>query len=719
MTTHYKSYEAAAKAIIDYVGKKIVIGIPLGLGKPVGLINALYQLVSCDKSLNLTIVTALTLAKPTLSNELEKRFVAPILERLLGDYEDPLYEKARELQQLPENINVIEFFLATGKYLHNQYVQQNYISSAYTSVIHDAIYYGINVLAQQVVRSSTNKEEYSLSCNSDLFSAMAEHLDVMKRSGKHVAIVAEVNANLPFMYGVNAVIPANEFTDIVDTGKYKSLFALPRDEISPQDHLIGIYTSSLIKDDSCLQIGIGALSNAVASALILRHNENSVYRDLLKELKIIDKFRDPIATIGEVTPFKSGLYASTEMLSDEYMQLYKSGILQKRVYDDVILQRLLNDKVLTEDVTPEMIDHLLDKHRINLLLTAEDVDFLKKFGIFKEDVFYNNGYLTLPTGAKIKADLTGKHKYEILRQCLGTQLKSGKIIHAGFFIGSNEFYDTLRQLPLPELQQIEMTTIARTNELSWAPELLTLQRQHMRFVNTAMMVTLGGGLISDGLKNLQEVSGIGGQFDFVLMAQKLKNSRSIINCRSTRTTKQGTFSNIIWDYPNLTLARFLRDIVITEYGIADCRCKSDTEIIKSILNITDSRYQETLLQSAIAAGKLAKNYEIPKLFQNNLPSTILPIMKEFRQKGYCKPYPFGSDFSPDEIVLQKALLFLKNCSQTRLLYLTILSMLYFRSDDMFVTYLKRMNLVRPQSVKEFVYKKLLKFVIGRSDKLMD
>ena len=238
MPSYYNNYAIAAEKIIQHVGKIIVIGVPLGLGKPIGILNALYRLACDNPDIQLTILTGLTMARPTLHNELEQRFVAPILDRILKDYEDPLYERTRELQQLPSNIRVIEFFLAPGKYLHNSYVQQNYISSKYTSAVHDALYYSINVYAQQVACSTSHPEQYSLSCNTDLFHEISNYLKQFQTAGRNTSIVAEVNANLPYMYG-DAVVNADGFTDIVDTKQYRALFAIPREEVSPQDHLIG------------------------------------------------------------------------------------------------------------------------------------------------------------------------------------------------------------------------------------------------------------------------------------------------------------------------------------------------------------------------------------------------------------------------------------------------------------------------------------------------
>lgn len=701
----HSNYENAAKKIINAVGKTIVIGVPLGIGKPIGLLNALYTLATADESIALTIVTGLTLSRPSFSNNLEEKLISPILDRLLKNYEDPLYEKARVRQALPRNINVIEFFLSTGKFLHNNYVQQHYINSTYTNVARDTIYRSINVLSQQVAYSDLYPDSYSLSSNADLFYEVEQHLSSLKKQGHAVAIVAEVNRNLPFLFGEKAVFHANTFTDIIDTHDDKTLFALPRDEISIQDHLIGLYTSCLIKDDSCLQIGIGKLSNAIANALIFRHKNNNLYCDLIEKLSISKKFNAEL-NIGDLGIFNIGLNASTEMLSDEYMQLYKENILKKRVYDHIGLQKLLNTKQISEIIDANTLNVLLDNKIIHTNLTPEDVFFLIQFGIFKSDIIYKKGELILSSGEKIPADL-GLHKEWIIDKCLGEKLLSGKIIHAGFFLGSEDFYHTLHHLSLPELQQIEMSPISRTNTLLWNYELACLQRQHARFINSAMMVTLSGVIISDGLKNLQEVSGVGGQFDFVLMANQLNNARSIINFRSTRTTKKGTESTIIWEYSNMTIPRFLRDIVITEYGIADCRSKTDSEVIQAMLNITDSRFQSELLAQAKKHGKIPSNYEIPACFQQNLPCNIQPIMRDLQAKGYFKPYPFGSDLTETELLLAKALLYLQGCSTLKRASLLLLSFFERYSHSEFNDHLFRLQLLKPKSLQEYLEKKLL------------
>ena len=61
MPHHYDNANAAVDAIIEAVGHDIRIGLPLGLGKPVELVNALYARARENNRLQLTILTALCL----------------------------------------------------------------------------------------------------------------------------------------------------------------------------------------------------------------------------------------------------------------------------------------------------------------------------------------------------------------------------------------------------------------------------------------------------------------------------------------------------------------------------------------------------------------------------------------------------------------------------------------------------------------------------------
>jgi hypothetical protein len=74
--------EAIAEDIIRDVGTNLVVGLPLGLGKANHVVNALYARAAADRSIKLTLFSALTLEKPRPSSLLERRFIGPVIDRL-------------------------------------------------------------------------------------------------------------------------------------------------------------------------------------------------------------------------------------------------------------------------------------------------------------------------------------------------------------------------------------------------------------------------------------------------------------------------------------------------------------------------------------------------------------------------------------------------------------------------------------------------------------
>ena len=77
MPTMFTDADAIADDIIRDVGRKLVVGLPLGLGKANHIVNALYARAVADRSIDLTFFSALTLEKPKPSSLLEARFITP------------------------------------------------------------------------------------------------------------------------------------------------------------------------------------------------------------------------------------------------------------------------------------------------------------------------------------------------------------------------------------------------------------------------------------------------------------------------------------------------------------------------------------------------------------------------------------------------------------------------------------------------------------------
>jgi acyl-CoA hydrolase len=146
-------------------------------------------------------------------------------------------------------------------------------------------------------------------------------------------------------------------------------------------------------------------------------------------------------------------------------------------------------------------------------------------------------------------------------------------------------------------------------------------------------VTLLGSAVSDSLDDGRVVSGVGGQYNFVAMAHALRQARSILLLRSTRKSHGRLESNIVWEYAHSTIPRHLRDMVVTEYGIADLRGKSDREVIAALLNLADSRFQPGLMAQAKRAGKLPAGYAIPEAFRHNIPERLRSALAPLQKAG--------------------------------------------------------------------------------------
>jgi acyl-CoA hydrolase len=275
------------------------------------------------------------------------------------------------------------------------------------------------------------------------------------------------------------------------------------------------------------------------------------------------------------------------------------------------------------------------------------------------------------------------------------------LVHGGFFVGQKSMYRRLREMPEEQLRRIQMTRISFTNQLYGDEAAKKAARVKARFVNNAMMATALGAVVSDGLEDGRVVSGVGGQFNFVDQAFALPGAHSILAINATR----GAASNVRWSYGHTTIPRHLRDIIVSEYGIADLRGKSDEDVVAQMLGIADSRFQAELLRQAKDAGKIAKTYEIPATQRDNHPSRIAAALKPAQERGLLPDYPFGSDFTEVEKRLLPALERLKG-SSTLALARFALAGLSAAPDD--AEPLARMGLAQPGSTAERLYRVLLR-----------
>jgi acyl-CoA hydrolase len=696
--------DAAVDHVLDTVKGDIVLGLPLGIGKPNPFANALYRRMRANPARKLRIITALSLAKPVGHSELEQHFLEPLVERLWADYPDLDYVKDLRANTLPPHIEVREFFMKTGDYLGNAAAQQGYISTNYTFVARDMAVQGMNVIAQAVgARGEGVSMRLSLSSNPDVTFECFERYAAL---GLPLLKIGVVNRKMPFMPNGAEVAPALFDVVVTDPAATHTLFGAPNNRVTSADYAIGLHAASLVEDGGTLQIGIGSLGDAIAQALIVRDRHGAEFRRVLESL-----CPDGVAE-RRLERFDRGLYGCSEMFVNGFLRLIEAGIVRREVFGDAVLQQMINDgRIADEAVTPAMLQALLDAGRIASPLGAEDLAFLQRMGIFKPEVTRVGSELRCGDVA-CSADIASDARaFEcVTTGMLGTRLAGGIFMTGGFFLGPQDFYERLRTMPPQELAKIDMTRIDFINQLystkSGQAELKRAQRIKARFMNTTMMVTALGAAVSDALDTGEVVSGVGGQYNFVAMAHALPDARLVMMLRATHDNKEGLRSSIVWNYGHVTIPRHLRDIIVTEYGVADVRGQPDAEVIRRLIAVADSRFQDELVRQAKLHRKLPASYEVPERYRHNLPQVLDAKLKPWAEAGLLPDFPFGTDFTEDELRIVRALKKLKHASAhpLELVQMTLQSL--WEGKEAPRAYLERLGLDEAHSFKDLFVRRL-------------
>lgn len=329
MTQYFDSADQLAGEVIAAVGKRIVLGLPVGLGKAAHFANALYEHAARDDSIELTIFTALTLEVPEPGSDLERRFLTPLAERLWKGWPALRYAEDLRQQRLPPNVRVHEFYFRPGAYLRNATAQQSYASINYTQVAAELLRLGVNVIGQLVAPDGESAGRFSLGSNPEVTLDLLPELERRRAAGQPFAFVAEVNPHMPYMHG-DAELDAGRFDFVLASATCAyPLFGLPRRAVTDRDYATAMHVASLVPDGGTLQLGIGSLSEALAHCLILRHRSPEVFRNVLDRLPGGPASGRRPGVPLETGAFREGLYACTELLSDAVWALLDADIIRR------------------------------------------------------------------------------------------------------------------------------------------------------------------------------------------------------------------------------------------------------------------------------------------------------------------------------------------------------------------------------------------------------
>ncbi len=162
----------------------------------------------------------------------------------------------------------------------------------------------------------------------------------------------------------------------------------------------------------------------------------------------------------------------------------------------------------------------------------------------------------------------------------------GKVVVA-FLMGSKKFYEFVDDNPM-----IEMKAAAYTND----PYIMS-QNDNLVSINSTVEIDFYGQLSSEAVGKLQ-ISGTGGQVDFVRGANRSRGGRSIIVIEST--AQHGKKSKIVPFFQEgtpVTCGRAEIDYVVTEYGIAHIKGETLKQRARNLISIAHPAFREKLIQA--------------------------------------------------------------------------------------------------------------------------
>ncbi len=183
---------------------------------------------------------------------------------------------------------------------------------------------------------------------------------------------------------------------------------------------------------------------------------------------------------------------------------------------------------------------------------------------------------------KISTEMFGDHMMQMMNDKTATEAE------VGFAFGSMNLYKWLNKN--------ETVTFKSTEEVNSPGKIAATPRFHA--VNTALQIDLFGQVNAtmgpDG-----RISSPGGQVEFMTGAARSHNGKAIIAIRST--AKNETISSITLDLYRgpITTPHESVTHVVTEYGIAELRGKTEKERAIKLINISHPKFRNDLFNQAV------------------------------------------------------------------------------------------------------------------------
>lgn len=154
---------------------------------------------------------------------------------------------------------------------------------------------------------------------------------------------------------------------------------------------------------------------------------------------------------------------------------------------------------------------------------------------------------------------------------------------ANFLMGTQRLYDFVSNNPLVELHPVDYVN----------DPVIIAQNANMVCINSCVQVDLMGQVASETV-GYKQISGVGGQVDFVRGAAMSKNGRSIMAMPSTAKGKVSKIVPVLDEGSAVTTSRNDVDYVVTEYGIAHLTGRTLRERAKALIRIAHPDFRPRL-----------------------------------------------------------------------------------------------------------------------------
>ena len=163
------------------------------------------------------------------------------------------------------------------------------------------------------------------------------------------------------------------------------------------------------------------------------------------------------------------------------------------------------------------------------------------------------------------------------------QIDKGQCV-ATFLMGTKRLYDFVDDNPMVMMKPVDVVNDPRVISMN----------DNVVSINSCVEVDLMGQVCSESI-GLKQISGVGGQVDFVRGANMSKGGRTIMAMPATAA--KGTVSRIVpllAEGATVTTSRCDVDYVVTEYGIAQLHGQTLRNRAKQLINIAAPQFRENL-----------------------------------------------------------------------------------------------------------------------------